>query len=1307
YAQVWAAKYSPKGNRIATATNCCVRVWRSNDGRLLVEIPVKVTPEDNTGLLWFSNHLFVVSDNAIKQFHASSGSPVAEWQVPSSNAVSCIALPKHGQFIAYSTNNTVTLWYTSTHAQLSIIQHTQGIRSIAFSPDDQFLAIGGGDGKVCIKSLSRIINVDSIPPSCLHRTFRQPDIETDDVALHAWKHDQLENADALLTTAISTSQRSIHHLLASRALVRTRLQLWDAALIDAAMAINIQPTPIGFIAKGLAHVGKGERHKGYRTCDIASEHLHSSHHSFLFLTKAIIVFMAGEHPDAISRLDDLIATFPSNSLYHTVQAYMYLLHGNSQMELSDYEGATHSFQRARAQSRSDVGPPLFAISLISGWKFDNLDITIRQCLCEALYAMGRTMDAGESLLEIVNALDEKAYNDVPITKWISDFTQQYLSTFENDGHAASNPSGDGDPRRPHATVNSQTPILLLREWAKAILASGEWRGALVASANFVVPRFAIYQVMCERLEATSRIVDAVECFHEMTRELGGGIYMSGFTIEWVCDFIQRRLCVHGDATSNANQYSSTPTIHTTLTPLLELWAKAKLTSHSWKAALLSAVGFTLSRFEIYRVVCEHLEAIDRVADAVECFHAMTSDLGVETLGTHDEQLAWALDLRQRASEKLERLGDMAVDVLRYDDAISHYSSASSPISSSPKAILLKRSKAWLATGSWKQALQDANQVIMLDPSSPWGYEIKHAALHKGGDYDNAIRAFEMMLSKMAESRDPGVQRQGDKYVSPSSTQATIRKVVERTLRRSPHVLINTTTGRLHDRTEQASAFESLPIFKELVSSMTTRIDYVRIKHEVRQYFRYVMLSHKWEDKEPLFQQVVHLAVYELETSSTHDKLQTFCKIVQDAGFNWAWSDTCCIDKSDHFVLQEALVAMFRWYQGSAMVIVFLRGVRPSSPRGALARSIWNTRAWTLQEYIAAKVIRFYTEDWTLYRDLEMPNHKESPEIISEMEQVTGVSAQQLMTLRPGLGSIREKLRLASTRRTTRVEDAAYSLLGIFSAIGIPPMYGEGEEASLGRLLANVLTRSGDASILAWTGESSRFNSCLPARISVFSRSHLLPPIPDSGMGRITGSYIPSFNLGVAWRLYNRLKEIPTPRFAESRMTLPCIAFPLLPLSTSRTGTGRVYHVDTNVFGRVEIRIRQDLCRMKSLYLVHPWLEALLQHENTDSGAFVEDDEEIFGEDTDDEESDDINDSSSLPEPELPPPIPIVAGDRAMCTRRLVAHLRQPFGALLLTPTGRRATDYKRVAADSLIVVRFQDSVPLDDILDHVRVLDVL
>ena len=543
-----------------------------------------------------------------------------------------------------------------------------------------------------------------------------------------------------------------------------------------------------------------------------------------------------------------------------------------------------------------------------------------------------------------------------------------------------------------------------------------------------------------------------------------------------------------------------------------------------------------------------------------------------------------------------------------------------------------------------------------------------------------------------------------RYINPLSTRETIRKLVQRTIRRLPRLLINTTTGHLYNKAEQASAFETLPIFNELVSSMTTRIDRSRIKWEVRQFFRYVMFSHTWEDNEPLFQQVIQMTVYDLEKSPTHDKLQTFCKIVRDSGFKWAWSDTCCINKSDHFILQEALVAMFKWYQHAAVVIIFLRGVRSSSRRGALMKSIWNTRAWTLQEYIAAKVVHFYTEDWTPYLDLQLPNHKLSPEIISEMEEATGISTQQLMTLRPGLTSIREKLCLASTRRTTLVEDAAYSLLGIFSAAGISAIYGEGE-VSLGRLLANVLTRSGDVSVLAWTGEPSRFNSCLPAHITVFNRpatSHLPPCIPDSEMEQaITVSHAPSFNLDVALRLYDRLNELPTSRFAESRLTLPCIAFRLPAFTSYRTSSGRVYRADTPTFGVLEIRTRHDLSRMGPLYLAHPWLDTLLERQ--DSGVFLEDEEDNSDKDTDDER---------LSEPEslsLPPPVHAAPIDRETGARRLAVRLRQPFGALLLAVVSTRghALDCRRVAADSLVTVRFQENVSLNDILDNVRTVDVL
>jgi WD40 repeat protein len=153
---VKAAKYSPQGDRIATATTNSVRVWDSNDGRLLVHIKVTVTPYYNSGLLWFNDHLFVASGSKIKHIEASTGSTVSEWPVPDTNSSSCIALLKHGKFIAYSTQRTVTFWDTATHTQLGLIQHPEDIRSIAVSPDDRFLAIGGKDGKITISSLSRI-----------------------------------------------------------------------------------------------------------------------------------------------------------------------------------------------------------------------------------------------------------------------------------------------------------------------------------------------------------------------------------------------------------------------------------------------------------------------------------------------------------------------------------------------------------------------------------------------------------------------------------------------------------------------------------------------------------------------------------------------------------------------------------------------------------------------------------------------------------------------------------------------------------------------------------------------------------------------------------------------------------------------------------------------------------------------------------------------------------------------------------------------------------------------------------------------
>ena len=480
----------------------------------------------------------------------------------------------------------------------------------------------------------------------------------------------------------------------------------------------------------------------------------------------------------------------------------------------------------------------------------------------------------------------------------------------------------------------------------------------------------------------------------------------------------------------------------------------------------------------------------------------------------------------------------------------------------------------------------------------------------------------------------------------------IRAAIQNAVRESPLVLLNTDSGRLLDKSAQASSFESQPIFRELVSSMTTHIDHARIEREVAEYYRYATFSHKWEDNEPLFEKVIRIMVYDLEESLTHDKLQMFCKVVRESGFRWAWSDTCCINKGDHFVLQEALVSMFKWYEGSALTIVLLRGVRSPSKRGDLVKSIWNTRAWTLQEYHASKVVRFYTEDWKPYLNPDIPNHKESPEVISEMEQATGVSARALMALRPGLDDIREKLRLASTRQTTRVEDAAYSLLGIFS-MSLPVVYGEGDKA-LGRFLAQLLTSAGDPSILAWIGRSGSFNSCLPTNIAVFKHApatHIPRILERAEMDGTTASLRSlSLNSTLIMELYDRLYELPVPLFVGQRLKLPSLHFKLGHLSASRGRSGHVFRAQTAV-GVVEIRTEEDLSQFGSLYLVHPWIDFLLDRQPVGSVM-----ETIPEEMTDDR-------SSTIGElPSFAGPSGIALAAPQTRTARLVARLGRSFGS---------------------------------------------
>ncbi|KAI9570047.1 hypothetical protein HD554DRAFT_2189083 [Boletus coccyginus] len=317
----------------------------------------------------------------------------------------------------------------------------------------------------------------------------------------------------------------------------------------------------------------------------------------------------------------------------------------------------------------------------------------------------------------------------------------------------------------------------------------------------------------------------------------------------------------------------------------------------------------------------------------------------EDAGVRDERAEWELDFRGRCVERLEKLGDVARDEEKHDEAIGHYSNALL-LDPTDNDVLLKRSKE-VFTSHQTDPTDPHCQDIWLRLLSHMGYERKHAALHAMGRHSEAFDAFRTMLSILEQSPHPHISKLRDQYVDAT---ATIQEMVEETVRDMPRVLIDTTTGRLYDKTQQAAAFEELPIYGELRSSMTTRLDRARVQKVVEEFYRYVMLSHSWQAHEPTSQMVEKISIYGPLKSPENNKVQMFCELVQSLHFHWAWSDTWCVNQQDKGVQQELVVAMFWWYCAASLTIVHVLGVLLElQETSCLWRSIWNTHGWMYQE----------------------------------------------------------------------------------------------------------------------------------------------------------------------------------------------------------------------------------------------------------------------------------------------------------------------------------------------------------------------
>lgn len=224
---------------------------------------------------------------------------------------------------------------------------------------------------------------------------------------------------------------------------------------------------------------------------------------------------------------------------------------------------------------------------------------------------------------------------------------------------------------------------------------------------------------------------------------------------------------------------------------------------------------------------------------------------------------------------------------------------------------------------------------------------------------------------------------------------------------------------------------------------------------------YAILTHRWRDREVQFNDIKNLD--DAGTMPGYYKIKHCCDQALQDGLEYVWIDTCCIDKQSSAVLSESLNSMFTWYKAAHVCYAYLDDVcgdeDPNEDGSSFEDSEWWGRGWTLQELLAPETVYFFAKDWT------MIGSKIS--LAPTIAKITGIHTDTLLyPERLPLFSVATRMSWAARRRTTKEEDMAYALMGIFD-VHMPIIYGEGGKRAFSRLQHEIIRTSNDQSIFAW------------------------------------------------------------------------------------------------------------------------------------------------------------------------------------------------------------------------------------------------
>ena len=226
---------------------------------------------------------------------------------------------------------------------------------------------------------------------------------------------------------------------------------------------------------------------------------------------------------------------------------------------------------------------------------------------------------------------------------------------------------------------------------------------------------------------------------------------------------------------------------------------------------------------------------------------------------------------------------------------------------------------------------------------------------------------------------------------------------------------------------------------------------------------YAILSHTWSadpEHEVLLSDLQHGTC---ASKPAYAKLEKAMERAKLDGYGWLWIDTCCIDKTSSVELSEAINSMYSYYMKSQKCYAYLSDVGSEKAGEEFKKSRWWRRGWTLQELLAPRKLEFFNNEWTSigYKD----------GLHETIIGITGIEHDYLSGSFPvEHASIAKRMSWAASRETTREEDVAYSLIGMFD-VNMPMLYGEGATRAFVRLQEEIMKGSEDQSLFAWVKRS--------------------------------------------------------------------------------------------------------------------------------------------------------------------------------------------------------------------------------------------